>query len=358
MSKQIWFIHQLQLEGRDTQLVVHTQANDEVEKKIGRTTDQDLFFGNRYLGVEPLHALWQMKGGESFIVDAGEEPHLKGVYVNGQRITAATKLKLNDRIRIGQFTLVYTVQQEEREEVVEVLPPAAPQTTPAESTPEDQTPALVNEAPPLKSGRVGGKDGGGNGSGRGGNGLNGHKNGHEEWPYGYPGLTYNTSKYMQYLPSIYHVDIGEDETKAIMPRLLAMFESLWAPIHTIIDNFDLYLDADVTREDMLNWLAAWFDWEFDASWDVPRRRQVLEEAYYLYRFRGTPHGLGRLLDIYFGLGGEDGRKVLIEDGLEQPDFHFNVVIPLPEEEVNKQTLHKLIRVNKPAHTTYEVRFGA
>jgi phage tail-like protein len=158
-----------------------------------------------------------------------------------------------------------------------------------------------------------------------------------------PGLSLTDSRYLQYLPGIYHT--------SFMKRFLALFESIYTPIEWTVDNFDLFLHPATAPADFLPWLANWFDLTFDQSWDEAKRRTLLGEAHQIYARRGTRWALSRILEIYTGLAPEIDD---VSDSLEP--FTFTVTLPVPESDVNATLISQLINVHKPAHTSYTLSF--
>ncbi|GAB4276292.1 MAG: hypothetical protein Kow0080_26480 [Candidatus Promineifilaceae bacterium] len=158
-----------------------------------------------------------------------------------------------------------------------------------------------------------------------------------------PGLDKHSHFLLEYLPGIYHTDF--------MSRYLAIFESILLPIQWHIDNFDLYLNPGTVPAEFLPWLAGWFDVVFNDSWTEAQRRLFLQEAHQLFARRGTRWALARLLEIYLGV------KPEIDDtGSNLDPFTFAVNIPLPEKEIKRPLVERLIDLHKPAHTSYKLRF--
>ena len=160
-----------------------------------------------------------------------------------------------------------------------------------------------------------------------------------------PGLTMEDSRYLQYLPGIYHTDF--------MRRFLAIFESVLTPIEWNVDNFDLYLNPETTPDGFLPWLANWFSISFDPSWSVEQQRELLQEAHDLYARRGTHWALTRILEIFTKVKPE-----IADLGTDDDPFMFNVKIPLKEADVNKSLIERIIDANKPAHANYKLTFGS
>lgn len=158
-----------------------------------------------------------------------------------------------------------------------------------------------------------------------------------------PGLSTHSTRLLNYLPGIYHTDL--------MSRFLALFESILIPVEWNIDNFDLYLDPATSPVGFLPWLCNWFEVVFDDTWSERQRRQFLSEAAELYGRRGTHWAMSRLLEIY------TGQAPRIDDKAEKLEpFTFNIEIPLSEKGLNRTLIEHIIDNNKPAHTTYKLKF--
>ena len=170
-------------------------------------------------------------------------------------------------------------------------------------------------------------------------------NGHFELP---PGLSFNDSSYLQYLPDIYYLN-GTD----FIARFLALLESILAPIEWNVDHFYLYLDPKTSPVSFLSWLANWYEIVFADSWSEESKRTLLLEAHEIYRRRGTAWSLKRVLEIYTGVTPEIDDK---NRNLEP--FTFTVRLPLSEREVNRAMLEFIINTSKPAHTTYTLILNA
>ena len=166
-----------------------------------------------------------------------------------------------------------------------------------------------------------------------------------------PGLSMTHSRYMSYLPDIYHPEPGEHGDRTpFLPRFMAMFESIWAPIEWNIDNFDLYLDPRTSPIEFTPWLANWFEIAFDDSWSDEQRRDLLLDAHKIYARRGTHWSLSRILEIYTGAKPEINDT---DTGLDP--YTFTVKIKgKGDKQLNRQLVEQLIDANKPAHTSYQL----
>ncbi|HVZ40995.1 MAG TPA: phage tail protein [Candidatus Kapabacteria bacterium] len=124
----------------------------------------------------------------------------------------------------------------------------------------------------------------------------------------YPRVTY-----MQYLPAIYQADpVGKD----FMERFLSIFETVFSRIETRVSNLVRYLDPDGVPADFLSWLAGWIDMTFLRTWSEATRRSLLRHAAELYKLRGTPEGMRRMIKLATGI------DVRIQEGFRRRNWLF------------------------------------
>lgn len=102
------------------------------------------------------------------------------------------------------------------------------------------------------------------------------------------------SRYLEYLPAIYHED-------PFLGEFLLPFEKVLTGFEELLSNIDCYFAPALTDTDFLPWLANWVALVLDEDWEEPKRRHLIGEAVELYRWRGTVRGLKRYLEIYTGL---------------------------------------------------------
>ena len=362
-------IHQVEINGPQ---IDETIALPEGATTIGRHATNNLVF------VHPLvsrkHAELVVDTNTCRIMDLGST---HGTLVNQVALAPETAviLKPGDIIEIGAFRLVYqrtelagaapepdpviedsvvddvevaVIEEAEGETAVTQPEPIAtsaptpaapaakpkPRPTPSPSNPlhDWKTASYV----PVSSGS------GGRGSDNGKPTAN-----DAEEPYELlPGQSFTYSHYLEYLPEIYRTG-GE----TFIPRFLALLESILAPIEWTGDNFNLFLDAKTAPVDFLPWLANWYELRFDHTWSEAAMRTVLQEAYLIYRRRGTSWSMQRLLEIY------TGTTVQIEDDSENlENFTFSVRISASAKEIDRTAIERLINSNKPAHTSYDLLF--
>ena len=309
--------------------------------------------GNEWTLPHPMvsrqHARLDCEGEQCTITDLDSS---NGTLVNDEPLTPGVphRLQADDVVVIGPFRLRYDPQRapqpvaEEEEE--EPYPAWDPADEWDEAPPEEGGPAEAAEAVPGREpagAQAAGAEPPPPGPPPGGEppaAANGQA-GDGELP---PGLYLDHSRYLQYLPDIYHTDF--------MARFLAVFEATLGPIEWTIDNFDLFLSPDTAPDGFLPWLASWFDLTLDPSWSIEQRRLLLSEASELFASRGTRRSLARVLEIYLQ------QPVVVDDEADALDpFTFAVYLPLPRAEVRRDLVERLIDAHKPAHTTYELHFA-
>ncbi len=156
----------------------------------------------------------------------------------------------------------------------------------------------------------------------------------------------------------------------------------------------------------MTWLASWLNVALEEGWHENKKRQFIREAHELYKQKGTPSGIERLIEIYTGkkpvllehsiigkpmilrdngpfilginsflfdisisgfrLGDEAilGRIAIRETihSPEEPFFsvahRFTIMLDLSDEEIIQfeKGLRRIVDEEKPAHTRYSLRF--
>jgi phage tail-like protein len=149
------------------------------------------------------------------------------------------------------------------------------------------------------------------------------------------------SRYLQYLPPIYH-----DEP--FLDMFLQGLETVLTPIEQKVDNFDLYLDPLVTPAFFLDQLAAWVNITLDERWSEIERRKLLARIGFIQKWRGTKKGLGEHIKMFY----PDVTLEIIEPTTQPHYFEVTVHIPPNHPPVDKAKVDHIIEEHKPAHTTY------
>ena len=170
------------------------------------------------------------------------------------------------------------------------------------------------------------------------------------------------SSYLEYLPALYR----DDE---LMGQFLLIFESILKPIENTVDNLAWYFDPLMIPDPLLPWLASWVDLTLDPTWPVERRRELVQSAAELYRWRGTKRGLADYLRIYTGsvpeiseytpgmsLDQETRLGINTQLGSSGGGHHFTVTLELDENSaLNVNTVKAIIEAQKPAHAAYTLQ---
>ncbi|HWE62588.1 MAG TPA: phage tail protein [Chloroflexota bacterium] len=171
------------------------------------------------------------------------------------------------------------------------------------------------------------------------------------------------SRYLRYLPGLYHQD-------PFLSRFLLIFESVLEPIERLVGNLPLYTEPAFAPREFLPWLAHWVAVSLDSTWPIERQRALLARAVEIYRWRGTRRGLALHIGAYTGvrpliqeerdgfvLGGDSGLGWTTRLLRTTPaPMHFVVTVPAPHPEaLSEEVLRAIIEEDKPAHTTYDLR---
>ena len=145
-------------------------------------------------------------------------------------------------------------------------------------------------------------------------------------------------------------------------RMTAGLDDALAPVISVLDCLDAYVDPRTCPEDFLDWLAGWVGVTLDENWPVERRRRVTAQAVTLYRSRGTVDGLRAEIEAFTGgevtLSENGGTMVSAVPGTEFPELPppsvtVRVKVDDPAS-VNKNAIDALVKAAKPAHVAHTV----
>ena len=190
----------------------------------------------------------------------------------------------------------------------------------------------------------------------------------------------------RYLPAVYR----RDETSAsFLDRFLANLEGTYTEIEGLIAEAQVLFDVRTLRDEFLPWLAGWFGTTLDPAYDENRRRLFLAHAVQLFRERGTPRGVARLVRLAIDpcptealfapeavdcdVGAISARcaaagvvrtGVRITEAYRSPTapspHHFTVLVPVDPaqaptaQEQRLALVRRVVEAARPAHTTSEV----
>lgn len=99
------------------------------------------------------------------------------------------------------------------------------------------------------------------------------------------------------LPRAYRDDLLAESS---LRRYLAMVDGLLREIEWRSLDRDRILDPRGAPAELLPWLGSLIGLSIDTRWTEQSRRQLLSEAIWLFRRRGTVYGLRRVMEIYLG----------------------------------------------------------
>lgn len=127
----------------------------------------------------------------------------------------------------------------------------------------------------------------------------------------------------RYLPRLYREQLfaperdqtleeGPPSPADFLERMLGSFEGILTPIEDRIANAHLLTDPASAPLDALDWLGRWVGFVFDPAYPTEGRREGVQAAMELHRWRGTARGLARALDIVTGGAVRKGEIVLLE----------------------------------------------
>jgi phage tail-like protein len=186
--------------------------------------------------------------------------------------------------------------------------------------------------------------------------------------------------YLEHLPAIYRR--SDAVGRNLVRELCFVFEHMFDSVEVnLIDGWRFY-DPHVAPVDFLDWLAGWSAFTLDLDWPEPEKRALIKRAVDLYRIRGTKRGLSLFLKLFTGHepdieenvwpfkgfrveaeGAEAGARIALDSVILPPmdlAHCFIVTMPIKFETVTSDMvirIHQIIRMEKPAHTHYYLRFA-
>ena len=183
-----------------------------------------------------------------------------------------------------------------------------------------------------------------------------------------------------YLPAVYREDAAP---YGFLERFLANFEGFYTVTEERIEHSSLLLDARTAPAGDLAWLACWFGLVLDPQWNEVQQRFLVRNVDRFYRCRGTVGGLLAIVQAYLdpevddsvfdcGCAGTAGVRIVEQfltrgGGTAPPGsgneaeraaataHRFDVLVPAGLSTDAQAMIERIVAVNKPAHTFYDVR---
>lgn len=181
---------------------------------------------------------------------------------------------------------------------------------------------------------------------------------------------------LHWLPQVYQ-KTDSPTGSHFLRDFLWVFDHIFADLQRHIDGLHRYFDPLETPPEFLPWLATWVALAIDQDWPEEKKRKLIQQAIGIYGFRGTVRGLKLFLSIFTGVepklfenqwpyeGFRVGRTVIGVDSIVLPPVNkahcFMVEVPAAFTDARDETIlkiHDIIRMEKPAHATYYLRFAA
>ena len=189
-------------------------------------------------------------------------------------------------------------------------------------------------------------------------------------------LTVSRESYIKWLPSVYQ---RSDVTgQNFLRELLWITQHLFGEIEERLDVIHTFFDPYESPEEFLPWLAGWTAMILEEDWPKAKKRKLIKKAIELYRIRGTVKGLKLFISLFTGNEPEiienawpfRGFRVGITSGIGVDSVilppvntahSFLVEMPVTYKDLSIESvirLHEIIQMEKPANTSYYLRFLA
>jgi phage tail-like protein len=181
---------------------------------------------------------------------------------------------------------------------------------------------------------------------------------------------------MEFLPAIYRR--SDAVGRNVVRDICFLFEHMFGSIEEVVDEGHRYYDPHECPPEFLDWLASWTAMVVDMDWPEEKKRALIKRAVDLYRIRGTKRGLSLFLKLFTGhepkieenkwpfkgFRVDSGARIGIDSVVVPPvvlAHCFIVTMPVKFTDVTPEMVirvHRVIQMEKPAHTQYYLRFEA
>jgi phage tail-like protein len=179
-------------------------------------------------------------------------------------------------------------------------------------------------------------------------------------------IEFPMNSFVDHLPEFYK---SNDQNYSFLSRFLGIYQSLYLDLEENITQISRYFDADFVEKDFLEYLANWVAIDDIYIWSEDKLRYIINNAFRLYKLKGTKQGLSEIVEIY------TGKKPIIIETYKIMDYYEKTIydqmykqlygadiycfcVIVDEEAIKTQQnfveLNKLIELYKPAHTSAKV----
>lgn len=159
------------------------------------------------------------------------------------------------------------------------------------------------------------------------------------------------------LPSVYQDD-------DFVQRFTAGLDDVLAPVLSVLDCLDAYVDPALAPEDFVAWLEGWAGLERDEDVPLERRRAMVASATAAYRMHGTARGIAATVRALTGAepavrdtGGATWSISPVAAPPEPAAPEVVVTVP-PGLDVDLRAIDRAVAAAKPAHVPHRVEVAS
>jgi len=164
------------------------------------------------------------------------------------------------------------------------------------------------------------------------------------------------------LPQLYSRDTAVAD---FLRRYLAIPEGELRELDLRASHRHLLLDPRATPAELLPWLGDFMGMTVDKRWPERAKRKLIENAIWLFRFRGLGEedalASSSVLGAGFRIGGKLGSEeiesindVSIRDSISTHAHRFSLIIAASLSDEQQSVVEHLLETHRPAHTLYDI----
>ena len=189
-------------------------------------------------------------------------------------------------------------------------------------------------------------------------------------------IAISRDSYVRWLPAIYQR--SDLSGRNFVKELLWITQHIFGSLEETLNIGYTFYDPYETPEHFLPWLASWTAMILEEDWPIAKKRRLIKRAVELYRIRGTLRGLKLFISLFTGYEPDirenewpfRGWRVGVTssvgvDTIVLPPVNlshtFIVEMPTAYRDLSPEAvirIHEIVRMEKPAHAQYYLRFAA